>query len=424
VRTRGGKGLLTGPMALLILVLLAGPGEPADGLFKKKSVKKLRKEVVRQLRDGEVFAPEAFEAIPIAGDTGRISMRLPKRFRDSEAVDRLSELIRKRMREHSRPMRLLEGHQSTVPAIGDDFTKRVFLDQPAFQIVGRPAVLRNASGSGVVVAVLDSGVDRRHEMLRGRLLPGLDLLEKDRGPWEEANGVLEKDRGPWEEANGVDDDGDGRIDEGHGHGTFVAGLIAAMAPGARILPIRVLSDEGNGDSFGLADGIYWAVRSGADVISLSLGMRGSSPLVSTAAEYAERRGVVVICAAVVDRDGGFIHRPGGLPTVLSVTALDLLDRKPEWAAAHRKVGIAAPGVSIIGPWPGGGGRRYARGDGASFATAIVAGAAALVVGEHADLAPEQVRRVLTDAARDITDENPEEAGLLGAGRLDLAEIFR
>jgi subtilisin family serine protease len=262
----------------------------------------------------------------------------------------------------------------------------------------------------VVVAVLDSGVDRRHELLRGRLARGLDLVEDDRGPWEEANGV--------------DDDGDGRIDEGFGHGTFVAGLVLGVAPGARVLPIRVLDDEGNGDGFDLSDGIYHAVRHRADVISLSLGLSGASPVVSAAVDYAERRGVVVVCAAVTDPVTGSLHPPGAIPSVLSVTALDLLDRRPPWAAAHRRIDLAAPGVGIVGPWPGGKGRTYAKGYGTSFATALAAGAAALVIDAWPDLDPAGVRGRLADAARDVAELNPGDDGRLGAGRLDLAEVFR
>jgi len=412
VFTRSRKWALAGLVALSAVLLTAGTGEPAGG--KKKAKKRLRKEVILQLREGEVFAPEAFEEIPIVrrkgSGTDLLAIKLPKRLRNSDAARRLVRLIRARKIEHTRPTRLLEGKQSTVPAIGDDFTKRTFLDQAAFQVVGRPAAHRHATGDGVVVAVLDSGLLEGHEIFAGRVLPGLDLVDGDRDPAEVRNGI--------------DDDGDGRIDEGYGHGTFVAGLIAGMAPDARILPIRVLSDEGAGDSFALADGIYHAVRSGADVICLSLGMNGHSPLVRSATGYAENKGVVVVCAAVlVPGSGTALQKPGGFPTVLTVTAFDLADRKPAWATDHPKVDIAAPGVDIVGPWPGGDGRTYARGSGTSFSTAIVAGAVALVLDAAADLDPGEVRQVLIGAAADVSDLTPGTPERPGAGRLDLREVF-
>ncbi len=99
----------------------------------------------------------------------------------------------------------------------------------------RGAAVR-ASGRGATVALIDGGLDPDHATLRGRLLSGgIDLVDGDDSPWETRDGI--------------DSDGDGEIDEAAGHGTFVASVVAVVAPGAALLPIRVLDDDGGGIGF-------------------------------------------------------------------------------------------------------------------------------------------------------------------------------
>lgn len=97
------------------------------------------------------------------------------------------------------------------------------IGQPALGSAGLPA---DGTGDGVVVAVLDTGVDLAHPALTGRFAAG-------------GHDFVDADAVPADEGNGVDDDGDGEIDEGVGHGTYVAGLVALVAPGVEILPVRV-----------------------------------------------------------------------------------------------------------------------------------------------------------------------------------------
>lgn len=245
------------------------------------------------------------------------------------------------------------------------------------------AAWQQATGSGIVVAVLDSGVDASHPDLAGQVLPGLDL---------------------------VDGSSDGRIDP-VGHGTSVAALIAGrrdesgvvgMAPDARILPVRVL-DRNNRyeDAAVVAQGVRWAVDHGAQVINLSLGGLAHSDALAEALAYAASRDVVVVACtgnispATSDRE---VWYPAREPGVIAVTGLRGQSTAPVtpnegwldspstggtgggadalWAGSLTgpQTVLSAPAVNLLGARPGG----YWRVQGTSFATPLVTGTAALV----------------------------------------------
>ncbi|MGN6246223.1 MAG: S8 family serine peptidase, partial [Motilibacteraceae bacterium] len=142
-------------------------------------------------------------------------------------------------------------------------------------------------GGGTVVAVVDSGVDASHPDLAGVVLAGADLVTKDDGSL-------------------ADPDGDGRTDA-NGHGTHVAGIIAAVAnngvgiaglgQGLKILPVQVLGPDGGGYEGDVADGIIWAADHGAEVLNISLGDGVDSAVVKAAIAYAQSRDVLVVAAA-------------------------------------------------------------------------------------------------------------------------------
>ena len=113
--------------------------------------------------------------------------------------------------------------------------------QYALRLLGVSAAHDVSTGSGVIVAVLDTGIDPHHEVLAGMILPdGYNFVDDN----YDVSDV----------ANGLDDDNDGDIDEMVGHGTVVAGVVAAVAPDAALLPVKVLDSDGSGTTFQAAQG--------------------------------------------------------------------------------------------------------------------------------------------------------------------------
>lgn len=207
-------------------------------------------------------------------------------------------------------------------------------------------------GMGSVVAVVDTGVDLSHPDLRGSLRPGKTFL----GCGRKGCG-----NGDWE--SGPEERGEAARSS---HGTHVAGIIGAragdgfgisgVAPGTKILPVKVLDSRG-GSREDIAFGILWAVRAGADVVNLSLGSRRGgqaltlvSPEMRDAVAYARQRGVLVVAAAGNDFQTPLCSSPAFDPGALCVTAVD----RREAPAAYSNVSVnqqlqavAGPGGSIL-----------------------------------------------------------------------------
>lgn len=280
--------------------------------------------------------------------------------------------------------------------------------------VRAPAAWSESRGDGVVVAVVDTGVDLTHPDLAPRLLR------------DGAGRVVGR--------NEVDGNGDAQ--DGHGHGTHVAGVaaaaadaglqgegIAGVAPRARIMPVKALDDEGRGSVSDLDAGIRWAVDNGADVINLSLESAVPLPgeLVATgpdaAVRYAWERGVAVVAAAG-NSGTPFTDYRASTP-VLLVGATDRDDRRASFSDAGRSDMVFAPGVDILSstckPCGGSSGHGYGRKSGTSFAAPHVAGAAALLRARGANH-EEAVERLRTTAV------DLEGGGMFsgGHGRIDAA----
>ncbi|MBO0870896.1 MAG: type VII secretion-associated serine protease mycosin, partial [Micromonosporaceae bacterium] len=227
------------------------------------------------------------------------------------------------------------------------------------------AAWRYSTGTGVTVAVLDSGVDANHTDLRGQVLRGADF---------------------------VDGTTDGRRDF-VGHGTSVAGLIAGrnkttgvvgLAPEARILPVRVLDKQNRyNDATTVARGLRWAVDHGARVVNLSLGGGAASTELAGAIEYAYQQDVVVIaCTGNVERDASRqVWFPARVPGVVAVSGLTetstgQASRPTLWGGAltGTQTVLTAPAVDLLAAKPGG----YWRVEGTSFAAPLVTAVAAMI----------------------------------------------
>jgi thermitase len=220
----------------------------------------------------------------------------------------------------------------------------------------------------------------------------------------------------------VDDDGDGEVDEGFGHGTFVSGLVLGGAPGASILPVRVLDSDGRGEASDIAAGIEYAVAEGADVVNLSLGARQRSEVLRGAVRFALSRGVVVVASTGNGADLSTVDFPGGVTGVIAVTALDAGGARAPFANASLATALSAPGVDLIGPYPD---ERWGTWSGTSFSTALASAGTALLLERQPRLNPTQVRKKLMKKAKSVKRTVARsERKLMGGGRLDLSRLAK
>ncbi|HTX25968.1 MAG TPA: S8 family serine peptidase [Streptosporangiaceae bacterium] len=260
-----------------------------------------------------------------------------------------------------------------------------------------PAAWQLTQGAGVTVAVLDSGVDGNVSDLTGSVVTGPDYTGVDTSPSDANWGV----HGTWMAS----------LIAGHGHDDGLDGVIG-IAPQSRILSIRVIPDRTD-PHYGayerepetriqqsLADGIRYAVRHGAKVISMSIGYGAPSAVVRSALEAAYARGVVVIASAGnsggTDTASGDAPSPESFPAdypgVISVAAVDAGGAVASFSSDNLSVQVAAPGVSV--PAQGRDGQ-YWWVSGTSPACALVAGVAALIKSLYPSLAPDLVASALT-----------------------------
>jgi serine protease len=234
------------------------------------------------------------------------------------------------------------------------------------------------------VAVVDTGVDLTHPDLNAHIKAGYDFVN--------------------------DDD---RADDDNGHGTFVAGVAAAVtnnsqgvaggAWNAGIMPVKVLDSNGSGMDDVISDGITWAADNGADVINLSFGGYGESAMLQSAVEYAIAHDVVVVVAA--GNDGTSLPSfPAAYDGVIAVSATDRSGTFAYFSNHGWWVDLSAPGMSITSTYPESltppGFLPYAIGDGTSFAAPLVAGAAVLTRVHNQAWTQSQVVDQLEKTAQD------------------------
>jgi subtilisin family serine protease len=292
--------------------------------------------------------------------------------------------------------------QMVIVIVGGEYVD--YEDQTIGARIGLDAAHQMSRGAGVTVAILDTGVDPAHAAIQGRLSPaGYDFVDMDASPWEVANGI--------------DEDQDGIADEGYGHGTMVAGIVALVAPEATLLPVRVLGDEGTGDAYQIAKGIRYAMNQGADVLNLSFGIPRGVSMIRHQLTAARDLGVIIIAGAGNDNLEQRYY-PAGEDEAEMITAVDSLDVKAAFADWHSKVSVSAPGTGVRSSYPGG---LWAMGAGCSFATPFVSGEAALIRSLLPLETPDEVRMRIQAAVVPIDQlpGNEPYQGKLGSGRLYL-----
>jgi subtilisin family serine protease len=233
-----------------------------------------------------------------------------------------------------------------------------------------------STGSGVTIAILDTGVDATHPDLASRLVPGWNFY-----------------------------DNNANTSDVHGHGTKVAGTAAAasnnavgvssVAGNAILMPIRVADATAYAYFSTMAQGITWAADHGARVANLSYDGAGGSSTVQSAAQYMKNKGGLVVTAA---GNSGAQQTYAANDSILVVSATDGNDQLASWSSYGSFVDIAAPGVSILTTTVGGG---YGSVSGTSFSSPITAGVVALIMAANPTLSAGQVQNVLLSTAVDI-----------------------
>ena len=274
-------------------------------------------------------------------------------------------------------------------------------EQPAAQAIGLDGAHRVSGGDGVLVAVIDTGIDPSHPLFTGRLVAGWDYVDYDNDPTDVPNGI--------------DDDGDGQVDEAWGHGTHVAGIVALTAPGSRIMPVRVLNADGRGDIAAVAAGINWAISHGARVINLSLGMLQTSVCIEHMLQVADQAGVVVVCSAGNSGMELPHEYPASSAHALAVAASDAGASPAPFTSFATFVAISAPGVSVRSAYPGNAWRLWS---GTSMSAPFVSGASALLLAKHPSWHRCDMLARLSSTARTLVGVNAAQLGKLGAGMLD------
>lgn len=229
-----------------------------------------------------------------------------------------------------------------------------------------------------VVAVLDTGVDASHEDLQGQLVQGWDFVGKDDTPQDD-----------------------------NGHGTHVSGLvvaaadngrgIAGVAPGARVMPVKVITATGLGSHLQIAQGIEYAVRNGARILNMSLGGSDPSETLRQAVAYAWDSGALVVAAAGNENTATPVY-PAAWPNVLGVGATNVDDTRAPFSNYGDYVSLVAPGVAILSTTVGG---SYEAWPGTSMATPLVSGVAALLWSRYPNLSNAEVRDLLLQTADHI-----------------------
>lgn len=257
--------------------------------------------------------------------------------------------------------------------------------------IGADKIWDKSTGSGIKVAVIDTGVDLLHTDLSANISTGFDFVNNDNSPMDD-----------------------------NGHGTHVAGIIASVQNGlgvigaankANIMPIKVLNNQGYGYISDVAKGIYYATDNGARVINLSLGSSTDSLTLKAAVDYAVKKGVFVAAAAGND-SGKPCSYPAAYPSVVCVVATDSYNK----LASFSNIGgeLSAPGVYNYSTYIG---NLYKYMSGTSMATPHVAASAAVVMSFCKECTTSKVKDILHTTAVDLGVVGQD--SIFGYGLIDL-----
>src|SRR5438270_1387830 len=296
-----------------------------------------------------------------------------------------------------------------------------YVGQPANSLIrtGYTQSMYHATGYGVTVAVIDTGVDPTNPVLQNVLVAGYDFTRNMSGGSEQSDVSTSPDLSQAQTAQvnqrtvAVLDQRtvavlDGSQYSAFGHGTMTAGIVHLVAPQAKIMPLKSFNAAGSGYDSDVLRAIYYAVKNGATVLNMSFDYTTYSPELANAIKYANKNGVVSVASAGNDGQATAVY-PGALPSVIDVASTSNQDTQSVFTNyGAPPVWLAAPGEAVVTTYPWG---TYAAGWGTSFSTPFVAGTAALMLGANGNCTSSNVASGLANA---VSISDPQ----LGYGRLD------
>jgi cell wall-associated protease len=367
-----------------------------------------------ELRSGRVsFGDPALDSLFRRYEAGGLASVFPFSEKAS-GFQRVYKITLEHRQDAERLLRELRSSRSveyaeidgTAYALSDDVYSRFQygLMSPSAAAGGVDAVTAWAQTMGspsILVAVVDTGVDYNHSDLVGRVRRdlGYDYADGDSDPMDD-----------------------------HGHGSHVAGIIAAsinngfaiagVAPQVTILPFRVLGANGQGSFSSIAAGIEAAARAGARVINLSLGSSDESQVMEDALRFATERGTLVVAAAGNEGTEGVFY-PARSQYAVAVSAVDRRGKLASFSSYGEDLDLAGPGVDVVSAWKNG---DVCYASGTSMATPHVVGVAALVLSRRPTLTRDQLESVLKTTARDAG--SPGYDTQYGSGIVDAARALR
>lgn len=255
--------------------------------------------------------------------------------------------------------------------------------------VKAPQVWQHTTGRQIKVGVIDTGIDFHHPALRGSIIPGINLVNKDLPPTDD-----------------------------NGHGTHIAGTIAAsnpnhgmigIAPHALIAPIKAFDHNGSAYVSDIIQAIDWCVKNGMDVINMSFGMRTRSKAMQNAVIRAYNKGVIIVASSGNDSKKKSIDYPARYSHTIAVGATNAVRKIAPFSNRGMYIDIYAPGDRIVSAWVNG---EYHEMSGTSMATSHVTGAIALLLQRYPSLRPSEIKAILKRSMQPLKYTKARRAGEL------------